>query len=45
MKYKGSNVSFPFNSQNLLLDVPEMKGRKWYSLKKDLQPFNTRTSN
>jgi len=45
MKYKGSNVSFPFTSQNLLLDVPEMKGRNWYSSKKDLRPFITRTSN
>ena len=26
-------------------DVPVMKGRKWYSLKKDLRPFITGTSN
>ena len=26
------------------IGVPVMKGRKWYSLKKDLQPFITWTS-
>ena len=34
-----------FKDVKKVFDVPVMKGRKWYSLKKDLQLFITRTSN